>query len=263
MATPILQVPFQGGTMSRVMIWGGTRGLGRELARASLTRGHPTIVTGRGRTRPDDLEREIGFIRADFTTIDGPDNDTRDMVGSGFYTASLNTDILFWCAGTWLRRPLHLCTFDEVQDLFNVHLVVPALHLRHLFELRAQSDIHGWPFHLVTIASSSARKVRDDGQAAYGAVQAGKVQFARNLCAESPGLISRSTIVRPGGMKTEFFRGSDVDTSAFADPVKVAEAIWHEVENPNPIGHIELDIAQVDGQLIVRHTDNTGTPWSL
>ena len=58
-------------------------------------------------------------------------------------------------------------------------------------------------------------------------------------------------------MKTEFFQGSDVDTSNFADPAEVAETIWQYVEDQRPTSHIEIDIAQGEQGLNVT-TDQDG-----
>lgn len=237
--------------MSNVMIWGGTRGLGRALASLSLERGHRTTVTGRGGGEPEDLEDKIDFVGAYF------DEDNYD---DGFLQASVEADILFWVAGHWLRKPLQKCSEEEIRRLFAVHLTTPILYLMRVLQQRQRLDPIR-PLHLVTVASSSAWKVRHDGQAAYGAVQAGKVQFARNLHAEAPTLIAKSTIVRPGGMKTEFFDGSDVNTSTFADPAAVAAEIWKYVEGRRP-AMIELDIQQWDGKLRVDAFDRDGDPWS-
>lgn len=237
-------------SMSSVMIWGGTRGLGREIARASLERGHRTTVTGR--TRPTTLEGGLEFVEAHFDHFRFDD---------GFIERSVEADILFWVAGHWLRKPLPECSEEELRRLFDVHQTTPILYFMQVLKERPAASRE--QLHLVTVASSSAWKLRADGQAAYGAVQAGKVQFARNLHAESSTLIAKSTIVRPGGMKTEFFDGSDVNTSSFADPAEVAAEVWKYVDGNRPSTLVELDIAQMDGRLSVRAFDRDGNPWSF
>lgn len=232
--------------MSRVMIWGGTRGLGKEIAVHSLARGHQTSVTGR--SPPDDRRvvgpRGVTWVHADFSTDNPMSEGGRDHL-------SRTAGILFWVSGHWLRKPFEQCSSDEIQKLVNVHLLVPMLRLRETFARRLAEGFA--PPHLVVVSSSSAWKLRDDGQAAYGAVQAGKVQFARDLHAELLARFPevRTTIVRPGGMKTDFFAGSGVDTSPFADPAEVAAAVWSRVELADRPPIVEMDIFQRDGRLVV------------
>ncbi|NBS41037.1 SDR family oxidoreductase [bacterium] len=236
----------------RVMIWGGSRGLGKRLAMESVRRGHLTWITGRNpemAMRDSDLAGVAKCDRADFAAVPSGSVD-RGFFGRDFHAHSLNADILFWVAGHWLRKPFWECTPEEIQRLMSVHLLVPMLRLR---ETIARRNDDGFPPHLVVISSSSAWKGRDDGQAAYGAVQAAKVQFARNLHAELGRRFTevRTTIVRPGGMKTEFFDGSGIDTAPFADPADVAAAIWSRVDLAERPPLLEMDIAQKDGRLVV------------
>lgn len=240
----------------RVMVWGGSRGLGKEIARESVRRGHVTWITGRDPRKAMDDPELAGIAKCDlahFEEVGTPGDRDTEKVGRDFYAHSLNADILFWVVGHWLRKPFERCTPKELAALMNVHLTVPMLRLRYVLEHRLA---HGQPPpHLVVISSSSAWKGRDDGQAAYGAVQSAKVQFARNLHAELARFFpARTTIVRPGGMKTEFFAGSGVDTAHFADPSEVAAAIWSRVDLRQRPPLLEMDVFQKDGRLLVECT---------
>lgn len=238
-----------------VLILGGTYGLGREIAVESLRRGHATTVAGRSAGGPKDQSPPTARkIKFDLLDVTDPDSG-RGNPARAFVDASADCDVLFWVSGTWLRKPFAKCRWQEIERTIEVHLTAPIEVLQQVMERRAAS---GRQIRLVTIASSSARKLRYDGQAVYGAVQAGKVQFARNLHAEAD-YISASTIVRPGGMRTDFFDGSDVDTSGFADPAEVARVVWEVVEGRRP-PMVEMDVRQGDDGIRLDAFDGDGDP---
>lgn len=235
-----------------VMIWGGSRGLGKEIARESVRLGHTTWITARDpRKAMEDPELD-GIAKcdlADFNSVGAPGIFKNEKVGRDFYAHALNADILFWVAGHWLRKPFHECSLTEIEEQINVHLTVPLLRLRHILNIRITSQMRDRrPLHLIVISSSSSWKIRSDGQAVYGMVQAGKAHFARNLAPELDRELppSKVLLVTPGGMRTDFFRGSDVDSSLFMNPVLVAEEIWENIRLQRTYFH-EIDIRRPRG----------------
>ncbi len=237
----------------RVMIWGGAHGLGKQIARQSVGRGHDTCITSRKPKEAMEDPELAGITKCDFADFSmKPMPDSSHFLGRDFEAHSLNADILFWVAGHWLHKPFEECESIEMHDLWNVHLLVPMTQLRSVLQRRLED---GYPPHLVVVASSSAWKTRNDGQAMYGAVQAAKVQFARNLHAELALRFRevRTTIVRPGGMKTGFFKGT-LDLSAFADTAEVAEVVWSRVDIAERPPLLEIDLAQRGNRLAVECT---------
>ena len=86
------------------------------------------------------------------------------------------------------------------------------------------------PYHLITIASTSSWKIREN-ETLYCALKAAKAAFTRNFARELvrdlPG--SKITLVNPGGIKTGLFKGTDQDISNFMDPDLIARIIWNDV----------------------------------
>lgn len=204
-----------------VLVVGGMSGLGRAIAVEALRRGFRTTVTGRGEMSALAALDLDGARTIKLNIVEANDEDLKLM-----FEAVAECDTLLWVAGAWLRKPLHECDDEMIGEQILLHLMVPILMIHKILQCRIEARR---PITIVMISSSSSWKVRADGQAVYGAVQAGKAQFARNLHAELqttlPG--SRVFLVCPGGIKgTKFFEGSDVDTSKFMDPREVAEKIW-------------------------------------
>lgn len=225
-----------------VMVWGGTSGLGRELARQSVVRGNYTVITGR--KVPDDHDPAHGrFIRANFSAVGDPATPGEDDVDGGFYHSALNADVLFWVAGHFLQAPFHGCSSEDIVEQLTVHLTAPMIRLRYVFDRHVAAGSPR-PLHLVVVSSSSSWKTRDT-EAVYGAVQAAKAQFARNLGRELPRDIpgSKVLLVCPSGMKTEtFFAGTKVNTADFMDPAQVARIVWGEVDaQASPLHEMYLE----------------------
>jgi len=85
-------------------------------------------------------------------------------------------------------------------------------------------------FHLTVISSISAFAV-NSGSTVYCSIMAGKSHFAASFAPELAELLpgSKTTLIEPGRMRTDFFKGSDRDTSRYMDPMAVAEGIWSAV----------------------------------
>lgn len=230
--------------MAKVLVLGGRTGLGLSLAVGGEFRGHETTIT-RSSLRHVETPLTGEQIRCDLLDEDHhvPDGTgaTYPKAWDAFIDKAAECDILFWVAGTWLRRPFHVLSIPSVEEMVAVHLTAP-LHLLRLALGQRIAEKRG-PFHLVVISSSSSWKVRADGQAIYGMVQAAKAQFARDLCAELqtslPGTMV--TLACPGGMDTEFFAG-EVDASGFMKTDRVAECIWDAMSLPHEDGLLEMHL---------------------
>jgi NAD(P)-dependent dehydrogenase (short-subunit alcohol dehydrogenase family) len=215
--------------MRRSLIIGGTKGLGRALAIESFTRGIPPVVVGRSvRLARNDPELE----GADFCEADLTDPDSFRNVVLHFRSGISH---LFWVAGIFLRKPLTECTQEEIVRMTQVHFLGPVQVLSAFHRMqklqRQLADDPGLPYHLVTIASTSSWKMRDD-ETVYCALKAAKAHFTRNFARELlrdlP--MSKVTLVNPGGIKTpEFWAGTGQDMSSYMEPKALARVIWDEV----------------------------------
>lgn len=207
----------------RAVVLGGTSGLGYELAKRMLKEGVTPIVVGRTAAR---AAADPTLCGAEFIAYDLTDEQSTDFVP----IITSGADYFFWVAGTFLRKPFHQINPREHRQLWQTHIHGPLFLLRQFMQSRL---VDQRPFHLVTIASTSAFRLRNN-ESEYCAVQAAKAALTRQLAREWYELLpdTRTLLVLPGGMKTEkFWAGSGTDIEHFMDPAAVAKSIWEAVQS--------------------------------
>jgi NAD(P)-dependent dehydrogenase (short-subunit alcohol dehydrogenase family) len=218
----------------KVLVLGGTRGLGREIARLSLERGYETIIVGRSATRAQDDPALAGArcIVADLTTPEGLSEVNLAEIKYTHVFLVAGASHPRWRMDEYPSRDFH----DALNDMLALHVSGPILVLRFLHtmavKMASETSVRPCPYHLITISSTTSYKMRD-GETLYAMAQAAKSTFARHFGRELPRVLpgSKSMLVHPGGMRTEFFArsGIDQDTTNFMDPAAVAACIWAEV----------------------------------
>jgi NAD(P)-dependent dehydrogenase (short-subunit alcohol dehydrogenase family) len=214
--------------MSRALVLGGTRGLGLELCRALADDGVVPVVYGRSAEQSQELP--AGSVRHELDLGDP------DPLPDGGVDVE-DVDFFLWVAGSFLQKPLEETSDHELQAMTRLHLTGPIAFLRQFHQRRRG------PYHLITIASCSAWRLRSN-EAIYCALKAAKAAFTRNfandLLATRPG--SRATLVNPGGLRTpHFWEGHGMDLGDFLDPVAVAGFIWsHARDQVRPFEEIQI-----------------------
>src|SRR3989344_4773338 len=230
--------------MERSLIIGGTRGLGRELAREARKRNTTPIILGRsaGKGIPDERDAAFVEIECDLTEREP----IRDCVETLLELGGIR--YIFWNAGIFDKGRFVDKSYASLVQIFQT-IVFGPLDL-----IRQYLASAGEPIHLVSICSTTAYKVRSD-ETAYAGAKAAQAQMTRGLALELqrdlPG--SRATLIFPGGMRTDFFKGSGIDASSFMDPAEVARLAWDIVQRPyeDEIGEFRIEkgptgVPQVD-----------------
>jgi len=249
--------------MSRsfALILGGTKGLGRALAIESLKRGITPFITGRS---TDTAMKDPELAGAVFQKLDLSDPENINS-GTSMYQLLGQGDMaprfshVFWVAGIFLRKPLTECTPEEIARMTAVHFTGPLAVLATIHRMQKLvnplADCPGAPYHLVTIASTSSYRIREN-EAVYCALKAAKAHFTRNFAVELqrdlPG--SKVTLVNPGGIATpDFWDGTGQQLAQFMDPGELAKVIWLNTEMQSR-PYLELQIPRTE--------DGEPNPWS-
>lgn len=184
-----------------VVVTGASSGIGAATAVAMAGRGAKVLAVGRREERlretVDACRRaggEATALRADVTSPDSPSliADAAERLG--------DPDVVVHNAGIGLHRPITSTDADEVEALFEVHVLAPvritATLLPGMLERRRGA--------IVTITSISAF-VPAPGEAAYGAAKAALARWTHGLAVELAGTGVRACSVSPGPIATEIW----------------------------------------------------------
>jgi NAD(P)-dependent dehydrogenase (short-subunit alcohol dehydrogenase family) len=214
---------FQEGRVA--IVTGGSRGLGKELARELLAKGLLVIVDGRD---PVELERarkelaDAGNVVAIAGDVSDPDH-AHELIAAARHAGRL--DLLVNNASTLGKVPLPVVsdlerrTFDS---LFAVNVFAPIHLAQHALKLMASADVAT----IVNITSDAGVEAYP-GWGGYGATKAALEHVSRVLAAELEGSSTRVLIFDPGDMNTAMHRDAipDADPSELRDPAESARAL--------------------------------------
>ncbi len=206
-----------------VLVMGGTRGLGRQIAEEALRRGHVhTVASGRRARELPVYPFGISFVKQDFTcTFDPLGQETRKMIREA------TPRYVFWVGGVFLRKRLAECSLKDIVTMTATHYTGPVASLAEIHSLATRAQR---PYHLVIIGSIVSYTIKEK-ETVYCSLKLAKAGFARNfareLVRELPG--SMATLVNTGAMNTEFFAGTDIDTSHLMDASVISRMIWDRV----------------------------------
>jgi short-subunit dehydrogenase len=189
----------------RVLITGGSSGIGFALARAFLNKGAMVVITGR---RPDALARAMAELRhadesvwsvvADVATPEGRAATLEQAIG-----ALGGLDILVNNAGGVRAGRLENISEAELQAMIDVDLIAPILLTRAaLATLRNTGDAM-----IVNIASGIAL-MGVPFYATYAATKAGLARFGEALRRELTGEGVHVLTVYPGSTDTPMMKSN-------------------------------------------------------
>ena len=189
----------------RVLVTGGSSGIGQAMAQALLAKGAKVVVTGR---RPDvlaaaikDLESGGGFARGVAADVGSAEGRAATL------TQALDTlgglDILVNNAGGVRARRLENTTEAEIEAMVTVDLLAPILLTRAaLPALRASGDA------MVVNVTSGIALIGAPFYTTYAAVKAGLARFGEALRRELKGEGIHVLTAYPGGTDTPMMKSN-------------------------------------------------------
>ena len=189
----------------RVLITGGSSGIGLALARSLLAKGAIVVITGR---RPDVLTAAVGDLKASGGSVTGVAADVGTSEGRALTLKhALNAlgglDILVNNAGGVRAGRLENTSEAEIEAMVAVDLVAPILLTRAaLPALRASGDA------MVVNVTSGAALVGAPFYATYAAVKAGLARFGEALRRELKGEGVHVLTAYPAGTDTPMMKSN-------------------------------------------------------
>jgi NAD(P)-dependent dehydrogenase (short-subunit alcohol dehydrogenase family) len=190
--------------MKRTIVTGGTRGIGRAVARALAADGGQVMITGRDRAQVSEVVASLGSEVGDPSRVAGTAGDIRDRASVDALVAETarrfgGVDALVNNAGVGVFTEVASMTDADWARVIDTNLTGVFYASRAVLpELRKAGG--GW---IVNIASLAGRNYFPGG-AAYCASKAGLVAFTEALMQEVRFDGIRVTVVMPGSVATDF-----------------------------------------------------------
>jgi NAD(P)-dependent dehydrogenase (short-subunit alcohol dehydrogenase family) len=190
--------------MRRAIVTGGTRGIGRAIAKALLAEGGRVMLTGRDQAGVDAAVQSLVTEGHDASRVAGAAVDVRDRRAVDALVLDTvrrfdGLDVLVNNAGVGRFKSVEVMTDDEWNAVIDTNLTGPFYFSRAAIpELRRSGG--GW---IVNIASLAGRNSFPQG-GAYCASKAALIAFSESLMQEVRFDNIRVTVVMPGSVATEF-----------------------------------------------------------
>ena len=181
----------------KVVIIGGTSGMGLATAKMLVDEGARVLVTGLSKAGLESAQKELGK-GAIVVSSDARSLTDIDALASRVKAEFDTFDLLFVNAGFSIRAPLESMTEAVYDEMFNLNAKGPLFAVQKLTPLINQGGA-------VVLTTSIANVKGMPGNAAYGAAKAALRSFARTLGALSLGEATMHAVRRDPELK-RFYR---------------------------------------------------------
>src|ERR1700685_3932747 len=192
----------------KVVIIGGTSGMGLATAKMLLDGGASVLVTGRSKEGLESAQKEIGS-EAIVVSSDARSLADLDALASRAKAQFDTLDLLFVNAGFSTRAPLESITEAIYDEMFNLNAKGPLFAVQKFAPLISQGGS-------VVLTTSFANVKGMPGNLAYGAARAALRSFARTLATELLPREIRVNAVSPGPIDTPILGKVFPDKNAVA-----------------------------------------------
>ena len=171
----------------RVLVTGGTRGIGKAIAEKFRKEGHDVFITG---TKPQPKMASF-FIEADFSSEESIKTFLEKIKDIEF-------DVLINNAGVNDIKYIEDVSFEDYDNLFNVNLKAPYF-LSKICSKHMKKNSRGWILNISSIMSVTSREKRT----LYSTSKAALTGMVRALAAELGGDGIMVNCLSPGFTMTE------------------------------------------------------------
>jgi short-subunit dehydrogenase len=208
--------------MEKIVVSGGSGGIGKALVKKFVHQGYEVFTFARSREKLDSLSNELAqskgllhtsvfdLISGDFSTLA---NEIKSAMGS--------IDRLINNAGMLVNKPFLELTEKEVEDTFRVNVMAVFPLVQCLFPLFSQ-DVH-----IVNITSMGGFQgsMKFPGLSAYSAAKGALTVLTESMAAEFSEQNVRVNALALGAVQTEMLSTAFPDYKAPLTPDEMADFI--------------------------------------
>lgn len=220
---------FEGDVVQRIILTGGSDGLGKEFAKLCINDGIEVVCLSRN--KPDYPCIYIKTDLADENSIIAAVDIIKGEYGS--FNALVN------CAGVINIGDTENITYDALDKLMKVNLMAPIFLTSKLLGLIKENNAD-----ILNVGSTAGTK-GNIKECMYGSSKWGLRGVSKSLQAALANTKCRVMQFNPGGMSTRFFDKFSkglVDVNAFMNPVDVAGVMLYSLKLPKQIEISEIII---------------------
>jgi NADP-dependent 3-hydroxy acid dehydrogenase YdfG len=218
--------------MYRSIVTGGTRGIGRAIAKAILAADGHVMITGRNAAAVTRVVRELGDETGGSARVAGHATDVRDRSGTDALIASTlarfgGLDVVVNNAGIAVMGAVEQMSDEDWHLMMDTNVNGPFYMTRAAIPALRRSG-GGW---IVNIASLAGRNAFPNG-AGYCATKSALVAFSEAVMQEVRHDDIRVSVVMPGSVATGFSGRSGGDDSWKLSPDDVAQVVMDLLRHP-------------------------------
>ncbi|MDT8760167.1 SDR family oxidoreductase [Sphingomonas psychrotolerans] len=212
-------------TGKRILLTGGTTGIGRATLVLLAQSGARVLTFGRHRKALDEALAAAGEGEVHGLTADAATREGIEQVFAEVDARLGGIDMLVACAALG-ADPLHEMAEDEWRYVVETNLIGYMSSARHAIK-RMQGQGGG---HLLFVGSIST-EIKAEGESVYSATKAGIQAFAETLRKEIAEQNIKVSVIQPGSVATPMQECSDDDkreaiaNDEMLEPEEIAEAI--------------------------------------
>lgn len=189
----IMQINFQ---EKKVFITGGSRGIGKEIAKSYTALGAKVVVTGTSKTRPDDLDPNISYEEL-YVANDTPWREAVNTIVEKYD----GFDICINNAGRNKVNPIYETQHKDIDAILLLNLNAP-LYIASVISKKMVEKKYGFIINIASIFGVVSKEGRD----VYTASKSGLIGATKTMAID----LARDNIlvnaISPGFVDTELTR---------------------------------------------------------
>lgn len=195
--------------MKRVIVTGGTSGIGKATAKLFLKKGEKVVIVGRDKAKGNAAEKELNNENVKFFAADIKDAEQCENTVKTAANFLEGVDILINSAGIYLEKPVSDSSVADFDDIFNTNVKGSFFMIKAVLPYFMQNKSGS----IVNIASDAG--IRGNyGCSLYSASKGAIVALTKSLALEFASLNIRVNAVAPGDVLTPMTKAQLTENGA-------------------------------------------------